>query len=130
VGALCLAPPTGTWVQRTYGALRGRTKGRADVLWLGSGNMAIRRDVFEQLGGFDAALETCEDVDLCQRARDAGWRVVADERLENVHLGDPSTLSKLFMSERWRGGDNLRVSFRSSLTIRSMPSIIVPIADA
>jgi GT2 family glycosyltransferase len=129
-GALYLPPPGGSWVQQIYGALRGRTEGREDVHWLGSGNLAIRHELFNALGGFDEALETCEDVDLCQRIRRQGWRIVADERLESVHLGDPKTLRELFMSERWRGRDNLRVSLRSIAHLGDLPSVVIPIIDA
>jgi GT2 family glycosyltransferase len=125
-GALYLAPPDGTWVQRTYGALRGRTIGHADTRWLGSGNLIVRRAAFASIGGFDATLESCEDVDLCQRLRDRGWRVVADERLVSVHHGDPSTLGGLFRAERWRGRDNFRVTFRTRLTVRDLPSVVSP----
>jgi|KBSSwiStaDraftv2_1062776.scaffolds.fasta_scaffold106454_2 GT2 family glycosyltransferase len=129
-GALYVAPRDGNWVQRTYGALRGHTVGRGDTRWLGSGNLIVRRLVFEKLGGFDATLESCEDVDFCQRLRAAGWRLVADERLVSVHYGDPSTLGHLFRAERWRGRDNLRVTFRTRMTVRDLPSVISPIMVA
>jgi GT2 family glycosyltransferase len=129
VGALCTAPAHGTWVQRMYDALRGRTEGRADVEWLGSGNMAVRHDLFDKVGGFDVSLETCEDVDLCQRLRQAGLRVRGDDRLRNVHLGDPATLRALFRSELWRGRDNLRVSLRYGLTLRGLPSVLTPMLE-
>jgi Glycosyl transferase family 2 len=129
VGALCLSPAQGTWVQRMYGALRGRTRGRSDTRWLGAGNMAVRRTAFESVGGFDAALEACEDVDLCNRLRAAGWRIVADERLENVHLGDPASLGRLFRAERWRATDNVRVTLRGPVTLRDLPSVLVPVID-
>src|ERR1035437_2481149 len=64
-GAPYQAPSPGTWVQSAYDALRTRGPGMREVDWLGSGNLAIRRAAFEQLGGFDTSLETCEDVDLC-----------------------------------------------------------------
>jgi hypothetical protein len=127
VGAAYLPPPDGTWVQRMYGALRGQTVGRTETRWLGSGNMVVRRVAFEAVGGFDETLEACEDVDLCQRLRAAGWRVVADERLESTHLGDPPTLKALFKAERWRGRDNVRVSMRGGLTLRDFPSLAAPI---
>jgi glycosyltransferase involved in cell wall biosynthesis len=129
VGALCVAPADGTWVQRMYDALRGRTRGQSDVEWLGSGNMAVRHDLFDQVGGFDVSLETCEDVDLCQRLRQAGLRVRGDDRLRNIHLGDPSTLGKLYRSELWRGRDNLRVSLRYGLTLRGLPSVLIPVVE-
>jgi GT2 family glycosyltransferase len=129
-GALYVAPADGTWVQRTYGALRGRTVGHADARWLGSGNLIVRREAFTTIGGFDETLESCEDVDLCQRLRDAGWRVVADERLVSIHHGDPSTLGGLFRAERWRGRDNLRVTLRTHVTVRDLPSIVSPVLVA
>ena len=58
VGALCRPPSNGTWVQRMYGVLRGRTVGRSDVEWLGAGNMAVSSEAFFSVGGFDQALET------------------------------------------------------------------------
>jgi GT2 family glycosyltransferase len=129
-GALYVAPADGTWVQRTYGALRGRTVGRAETRWLGSGNLIVRREAFKTIRGFDETLESCEDVDLCQRLRDAGWRVIADERLVSIHHGDPRTLRELFRAERWRGRDNLRVALRTRVTLRDLPSIVSPVVVA
>ena len=126
-GALYLDPPGGTWVQQMYGALRGRTKGRHDTEWLGSGNMIVRKEAFERVRGFDVTLEACEDVDLCRRLRSAGFRIVADERLRSIHHGDPPTLRALFRAERWRGRDNVRVSLRGPLTLRDLPSLIMPV---
>jgi GT2 family glycosyltransferase len=129
VGALCEAPSDGTWVQRTYDLLRRRPGGIRDVEWLGSGNMAVLHQPFEALGGFDVSLHTCEDVDLCRRLRGAGWRVVQDPRLRNVHLGDPATLGDLFRSELWRGRDNLRASLRGPVRLAELPSVVYPVAE-
>lgn len=129
-GALYTPPPDGTWTQCMFGVLRGRTMGRSDATWLGSGNLAVRHTVFEQVRGFDESLETCEDVDLCQRIRQAGHRIVADERLASIHFGDPKSLRELFLSERWRGRDNIRVSLRSGLGLRDVPSVVIPVVDA
>lgn len=128
-GALYRSPLDGTWVQRAYGQLRGRASGQRDVEWLGSGNLAVSRRVFEEVGGFDTTLEACEDVDLCQRIRAAGYRLVSDARLDTVHHGDPETLGDVFRSELWRGRDNLRVSFRAPFSWRSLPSAVVPLVD-
>jgi GT2 family glycosyltransferase len=129
VGAHYHAPPDGTWVQHAYGLLRGRPNGVHDVEWLGSGNLAVRRSLFDEVGGFDASLEACEDVDLCHRIRATGHRVVSDARLTSIHYGDPATLRELFRGERWRGRDNLRVSFRSPLAWHLLPSAIIPVFD-
>ncbi|MFD3501484.1 glycosyltransferase [Streptomyces sp. NPDC058678] len=47
------------------------------VLSVSTAGMLIRRDVFEQLGGFDRRLPLMrDDVDLCWRAHAAGYRVL------------------------------------------------------
>ncbi len=129
-GALYDAPPKGTWVQRGYGLLRGRTRARGEVDWLGSGNLAVRREVFQSVGGFDTTLEACEDVDLCHRIGGSGLSIVGDPRLGSIHHGDPKTLRDLFKSELWRGRDNLRVSFRRPIVWGAIPSAMMPVVDA
>lgn len=127
VGAQYHAPADGTWVQHVYDLLRRHEPGCRDVDWLPSGNLVVRRVAFEGIGGFDGTLETCEDVDLCQRLKERGGRLVAADRLRSVHFGDPKTLGALFRGELWRGRDNLRVSLRGRLTLRSIPSLAMPL---
>ncbi|HYL81897.1 MAG TPA: glycosyltransferase [Candidatus Acidoferrum sp.] len=124
-GAAYVAPTPGTWVQAAYDRLRSRPAGRREVDWLGAGNLALRRDVFLALGGFDTSLETCEDVDLCNRLRTRGLRLISDPRLRSVHHGDPATLRGLFCGELWRGRDNLRATLRGPLTGRALPSLLI-----
>lgn len=128
-GASYSAPPQGNWVQRHYDALRGPTRGRGPAEWLGSGNLAVRRSAFESVGGFDETLETCEDVDLCQRLRAQGGLLIADESLRSIHAGDPRSLGAICRGELWRGRDNLRVSLRGPLSPRALPSILIPMLD-
>jgi hypothetical protein len=127
VGAQYRTPLDGTWVQQTFDCMRRHQPGNRSVEWLPSGNLVVRRRVFEQLGGFDVSLETCEDVDLCQRIVQGGGRLLAVEALRSVHLGDPPTLRTLFLAELWRGRDNLRVSLRVPLTLARIPSVAAPI---
>ena len=127
-GSLCHPPRDGGWVQRAYDGLRNRPEGTAEVEWLGSGNLAVWRRVFDALGGFDETLEACEDVDLCQRLRKAGYRLLSDSRLENEHYGDPATLGAVLRGELWRGRDNLRVGLRGGGSWRALPGLVMPVA--
>jgi glycosyltransferase involved in cell wall biosynthesis len=129
VGARCVPPPDGTKVQRLYDRLRRHTKGQSEVLWLGSGNMSVRRADFDGVGGFDTALDTCEDVDLCRKLRGKGLKVIADSRLGNIHYGDPESLKRVFFSELWRGRDNVRVSLRPPRSWRTVISAVIPVAN-
>jgi hypothetical protein len=129
VGAPYRAPSPATWVQRFYDRLRRHPAAQEQVEWLGSGNLALRRAVFEEAGGFDTSLETCEDVDLCRNLRARGYRILADERMRNVHHGDPGTLREVFHGELWRGRDNVRVSLRAPRSPRTIVSAAVPMAN-
>jgi len=128
IGAEYYAPGDGTWVQKMYDCFRSRTPGLHQVEWLGSGSLAVWSGVFKKVGGFDSTLETCEDVDFCQRLRRDNHRLLSDGRLRSVHMGDPATLRALFFGELWRGRDNLRVSLRGPFTLRALPSLVIPIA--
>lgn len=128
VGAAPSPPRNGNWVQRLYDGLRGPTRGRGPTEWLGAGNLAVRRKTFEDVGGFDETLQTCEDVDLCQRLRTKGT-LIADESLGSTHFGDPDSLQAILRGELWRGRDNLRVSLRGQVSMRALPSILIPVLD-
>jgi N-acetylglucosaminyl-diphospho-decaprenol L-rhamnosyltransferase len=56
------------------------------VGWAAGTAMAIRREAFESVGGFDERFFFfVEDVDLCKRLWDAGWEVWFDPRSVVVH---------------------------------------------
>lgn len=128
-GSAYLTQPGPNWVQQQYDGLRSRPAHREDVAWLGSGNFAVKRSAFERVGGFDASLTACEDVDLCNRLRLAGLRIVADPALRSIHFGDPRTLKALFFGELWRGRDNIRVTMRGPKTLRNLRSAAIPVSQ-
>jgi glycosyltransferase involved in cell wall biosynthesis len=58
--------------------------GPASTFWTGLG--AVRRDAFEQVGGFDPSLDWLEDVDLGMRLFDLGARIELDPTIQGTHL--------------------------------------------
>ena len=63
-----------------------------EVDWVSGAAMLIRRSAFEQVGGFDEAFWLYgEELDLCTRLRDMGWKVLASPGLEVLHEGGVST---------------------------------------
>jgi GT2 family glycosyltransferase len=55
---------------------QGQHDGDRDVLSVGSAGLLVRRDVWDQLGGFDTAMPLLrDDVDFCWRVHAAGHRV-------------------------------------------------------
>lgn len=126
-GAPCSSPSDANWVQRSYGGLRPVVRGQIPTSWLGSGNLIVRRAAFFGVGGFDESLESCEDVDLCNRLVAHGAVLVADERFKNIHLGDPRSLRALFFGELWRGRDNMKVTLRGPMSLSALPSLVIPV---
>lgn len=68
----------------------------ASTFWTGCG--AVRREVFEEVGGFDPAQAWLEDVELGYRLRAAGHRIVLDPTLQVTHL-KRWTLRRLLASD-------------------------------
>lgn len=68
--------------------------------------MALPRDAYDHLGGFDENYFLhCEDLDLCRRARDAGFEVVCANAIRVVHLkGTSSRARALFVARHKRRG--------------------------
>jgi N-acetylglucosaminyl-diphospho-decaprenol L-rhamnosyltransferase len=63
-----------------------------DVDWLMSAVLLLRREAVEQVGSFDPSFFIFSDeVDLCLRLQQAGWKVAFCPRAEFVHLGGVST---------------------------------------
>ncbi len=62
------------------------------VDWVSGACFVVRREAFEQVGGFDEAyFMYLEDVDLCWRLGQAGWQVRYDPSAEVTHLQGIST---------------------------------------
>jgi GT2 family glycosyltransferase len=79
---------------------------QASTFWAGCG--AVRRTVFEAMGGFDVARfprPSIEDVELGYRLRAAGYRILLDKQLQGTHL------------KRWTLGSVLR----TDITQRAVP---------
>lgn len=77
----------------------------ASTFWAGCG--AVRRKVFESVGGFDTGTygRSIEDIELGYRLRDAGHRIVLDKGLHVKHL------------KRW----TLRSFLRTDVFLRAIP---------
>lgn len=71
--------------------------------YVNTGNMAVKREVFEEIGGFSEQLETGEDAEFCQRVRLAGHEVMECPELSAVHLDTPNSMKEFFKKEVWHG---------------------------
>ena len=62
------------------------------VDWVSGASLLVRADAFEQQRGFDEGFFLYfEEVDLCRRIRQAGWKVIYEPRSRIVHLEGKTT---------------------------------------
>ncbi len=74
-----------SWVHGTLAKGLGRLAGRT---WYTAACILIRSSAFGQIGGFDSSFFMYfEDVDLCVRLEEAGWRLVQESRAVVTHVG-------------------------------------------
>jgi N-acetylglucosaminyl-diphospho-decaprenol L-rhamnosyltransferase len=63
-----------------------RTRAQPDVEWVSGSCFMARRQAWDELGGFDESyFMFAEDMDLCWRARAAGWRIAFEPAAAVVH---------------------------------------------
>lgn len=76
--------------------------------------MGVRREAFEQVGGFNAVefAVGCNDIDFCLRVRKAGWLVFYAADLELIHLESHSRGHDDDEMRRWRAQRELDAMFR------------------
>ena len=125
-GAPPLPPENPTWVQKTWSLVRLKDNVKKEVDWLGTINIFLRKKLFWSIGGFNESLETCEDVDLCYRISKTG-KIISDNRLKIIHLGEDVSLTVFFKKEMWRGKSNYQGLFSHGLSMKEIPSLAIPI---
>jgi GT2 family glycosyltransferase len=77
------------------GPTRRRHRRAHDVAWAGAACVLIRRQAFEAVGGFDEQFVMySEDVDLCKRLRDRGYRLRYVPEAEALHHWGRSTAQR------------------------------------
>lgn len=126
-GSHYLAPPDGTWVQRAWAIHRLRGADLRQVDWLGAGNLFVRRDAFEKVGGFSETLVAAEDVDLCHRLREMDGKILCDHSIRSVHHGEPKTIWHFLRKEYWRGSSGIRAWIAQGFPWRDVPSLVWPV---
>lgn len=93
-------PPFGLGISNLIAPLSRRVAGWSpmdqehEVHWARGALLVLRRAMLDHIGGFDERFFVFfEEVDLCRRARDAGWSVYYTPATSYFHLGQQSTTS-------------------------------------
>lgn len=84
---------------------RGQYNMQTDIFWASGACLFIRADIFKQNGGFDADyFAHMEEIDLCWRLKNQGYRIVYSPKSKIFHYGgatlDYNNPHKLFLNFR------------------------------
>jgi glycosyltransferase involved in cell wall biosynthesis len=91
------------WIEKNwFSYIRKRER-----TYLNGGNIIVAAEMFESLDGFDEALETGEDLDLCTRARKKGVIPEFNEQLVVHHEGNPKSIIQFIKREKWHAKGDL-----------------------
>ncbi|MFR9594139.1 MAG: glycosyltransferase family 2 protein, partial [Rikenellaceae bacterium] len=102
-----------------------------DLFWVSGAAFAIRAEVFEQMGGFDADFFAhMEEIDLCWRLQLRGYRVRVVPQSVVYHLGGGTLAedspSKIYLNHR----NNLAMLYKcASPGQRALVAVVRPVLD-
>jgi N-acetylglucosaminyl-diphospho-decaprenol L-rhamnosyltransferase len=98
------------------------------VDWMLGAALAVRREAFDELGGFDEGYRLyCEDLDLCWRLHQRGWSVKLNPHVVVEHqLGELTRRRFLTIRTIW----HVRSMLRFLAPTRAAPSPRAPMPEA
>jgi glycosyltransferase involved in cell wall biosynthesis len=105
-------PEDSSWVARVWFEV-GYAPKDGEVTYVPSGNMLMKSSTFRQIGGFNEAIKTSEDCELCFRAREAGFSVRLIREIAATHWSTPQTLLEFYRREVWHGTHVAKVFFQN-----------------
>lgn len=118
VGAQYRIPADSSWVAHAWYGDLWRTKDGL-VSYVPGGDLAVSRELFVNLGGFDETIVTSEDTEFCERAAASSLPILAIPSLSVVHLGTPQTLESFYRKQSWHGINVHRIFLRDILHSKS-----------
>lgn len=66
----------------------GQYDSEAEIVWASGASLFVRTDVYRDMGGLDATFFAHqEEIDLCWRIRNCGWRILFTHKSVVYHLG-------------------------------------------
>lgn len=86
----------------------------------------VKGEAFEFVSGFNEDLVTCEDYDLGYRLAEYG-KIIINRKIKVIHLGNAKSLYAFWKRQVWQGRSNLHNIFMHNISLRELPSLIVPI---
>lgn len=94
---------------------QGQYDNETDILWASGAALAVRKEVFEELGRFDEDFDFhMEEIDLCWRLWNAGYKVQFCPQSTVYHLGGGSMSMESPRKVYYNYRNNLRMLWKNS----------------
>lgn len=105
-------PEDAVWWKKAWSACSETVIEPDKAKWAMGGAIMVKRSVFNEVGGFDETLVTCEDVQFGY-AVSSRYEIVCLKSLIPTHYDSTGTIRVFFRKELWRSRDNFRVMLRN-----------------
>ena len=118
-----------SWVEKTWYALAHQQSTNdpcSDVDWLATFNLLVKKAAFEQAGGFDETLVTCEDVEFGYRLSAIGQMRRLNHCLV-IHHGESQSIPEFYRREAWRARGAITIVLKHWKNLREVISFLMPI---
>lgn len=118
-----------SWVEKTWYALahqQNTNDSYSDVDWLATFNLLVHKAAFEQAGGFDETLVTCEDVEFGYRLSAIGQMRRLNHCLV-IHHGESQSIDEFYRREAWRARGAINIVLKHWKNLREVISFLLPI---
>ena len=119
LGFVVGVPETAPWFANIWAM---RTNARREKLqeidFLPGHNIAVRRSLFEKVGGFSTNLRTSEDKDLVMRLKAVGARVFSAPPIGIIHWGYEKSFQEWMRKEFWRQSSHVSMIRRHGASAR------------
>jgi len=116
--------PDFSWVARTWDLNNAKRRRLGEVAFVPAGCLAVSKEIFLLIDGFDEQLATNEDCDFCFRLKQKGKKVWSAPDIAVVHWGVPKTLWEFFQRQRWHGKDVLKVFFHDLRKLNNLKAVM------
>jgi glycosyltransferase involved in cell wall biosynthesis len=115
-----------TWVEKAWLSQKFNFRKEVQsVNWSSSQAMIVKKSAFQEVGGFNQALCTCEDYDLGMRLSER-YRILKCHTAFHRHLRPSKTVKQFYKRELWRGQHSLNGVFSHGIKPTELPSLVMP----
>lgn len=125
-GSLVDIPDKATWIERVW--FSQKPDERRFASYINSGNLIVRKEIFNYVGGFDERLKSDEDCEFGERLNMLGYKMFEDPAIQVIHMDNPTSLKDFYIREKWHATSVLATQSLITLDRPTIMSILFGIS--